>query len=88
LQTFGVDVVERVVAPFGATRPEVPRSCVTDVVDPALAAAAFAVVVPGVVAAPGGVDAAGTAGATGVTEFDALDALPVPCAFVAVTVNV
>ena len=81
---MGVDVVERVLAPLGTTRPEVPRSCVTDVVDPALAVAAFAVVVPGVVAAPGGVDVAGAGGATGVT-LNAPDAVPEPALFTART---
>jgi hypothetical protein len=94
LQTFGVDVVARVLVPVGAVTPAVRRSCATDVFDPALPVTAFGVVaagevdVTGAVDAPGVVVVTGAAGATGVTEFDALDALPVPRAFVAVTVNV
>jgi hypothetical protein len=86
LQTFGVDVVARVLVPVGAVTPAVRRSCATDVFDPALKAAAFGVVDTGV--DTGVAVVAGVVGATGVTEFDALDALPVPRAFVAVTVNV
>jgi hypothetical protein len=58
------------------------------VFDPALPVTAFGVVAAGEVEVTGVVDATGVVGATGVTEFDALDALPVPRAFVAVTVNV
>ena len=79
MQTFGVDVVARALAPVGAVTPAVRRSCVTDVFDPALKAAAIGVVDTGV--------NTGVVGATGVTELDATDALPVPAAFVAVTVN-
>ena len=82
MQTFGVDVVARALAPVGAVTPAVRRSCATDVFDPALPVTAFGVDAAGVVVV------AGVVGATGVTEFDALDALPVPRAFVAVTVNV
>ena len=88
MQTFGVDVVARVLAPVGAVTPAVRRSCATDVFDPALPVMAFGVVAAGEVEVPGVVDATGVGGATGVTEFDALYALPVPRAVVAVTVNV
>ena len=75
-------------APVGAVTPAVRRSCATDVFDPALPVTALGVVDAGEFEVTGVVDATGVGGATGVTEFDALDVLPVPRAFVAVTVNV
>ena len=92
MQTFGVDVVARALAPVGAVTPAVRRSCVTDVFDPALKAAALGVVDTGVntgvnTGVGPGVNT-GVVGATGVTELDATDALPVPATFVAVTVNI
>ena len=88
MQTFGVDVVARALAPVGAVTPAVRRSCVTDVFDPALKAAALGVVDTGVNTGVGPGVNAGVVGATGVTELDATDALPVPATFVAVTVNI
>ena len=88
MQTFGVDVVARALAPVGAVTPAVRRSCVTDVFDPALKAAALGVVDTGVNTGVGPGVNTGVVGATGVTELDATDALPVPATFVAVTVNI
>jgi hypothetical protein len=90
LQTFGVDVVARVLVPVGAVTPAVRRSCATDVFDPALPVTAFGVVaagevdVTGAVDAPGVVVVTGAAGATGVT-LSAPDAVPVPALFTART---
>lgn len=84
MQTFGVDVVAPDLAPLGAVRLTVPISCVKGALDPALKAAVLGVVDTGVET---GVET-GVVGATVVIELDATDALLVPAAFVAVTVNV